>query len=317
MEEFEGSNLATKHPSLPANYVTLAMLKERWLQRKKEEEEQLKQQQRNLRPEPNEESSNGSKHSSKPAIRNQNRLRLGRNQPGKDLQGSMKEYEELKSSDSVLIPENRGIRETNTKMGYRERRKPRSPRNLECPANVAAHIVSNEENGGKDEGSELQLSENAVEKGIPEASGRERSGRRKGGGRFKKNRERLKKLKAQRKAEEELGEMEKKDEIRFLGLAQQEGKDNGEKEKQSGTGSFEKKIGKSFQDLLLDDRKHANVKTRVTHLGEKKAEGRDRNGGGQRQRYFNDRKAPSRRVGNQLMWVKKAETLGGHVASSE
>ncbi|CAH9078221.1 unnamed protein product [Cuscuta europaea] len=317
MEELEGANPARKHPSLPANYVTLAMLKERWLQRKKEEEEQLKQQQRNLKPEPNEESSNGSKHGSKPAIRNQNRLRVGRDQPHKDLHGSMKEYEEHKSSDSVLIPENRGISETKTKMGYRERRKPRSPGNVECPANVAAQIVSNEENGGKDEGSELQLAENAVERGIQEASGRARSGRRNERGRFKQNRERQKKLKALRKAEEELGEMEKKDDIRFLGLAKQEGKDNGEKWKQSGTGSFAKKIDKSFQDLLLDDRKHANVKTRVTHLGEKKAEGRDRNGGGQRQRYFNDRKVPSRRIGNQLMWVKKGETLGADVASSE
>ncbi|RAL40585.1 hypothetical protein DM860_006655 [Cuscuta australis] len=338
MEESEDANpVKKKHPSLPENYVTIAMLKERWLQRKKqeEEEEHLKLQ-RNPKPDPIEENPNyvtlsmlkerwlqakkqeeelkppdpihDNPNGLKPPFRNRNRR--------KDRRGCVKEYEEgPESIDSLAIGGNRDMRAEKVESGFRERRKPRVLGNVKLLANVAAQIVASEENSGKEGGSELQLAENGVDK----ASGRSRSGRKKRKKGFKRNEGRMK---VQQQGEEGLGENGNKDGNGFVGLAED-------------TTHLVVKIDERFQDLSLNDPKNANVKKRATKVKdqqrstrfEKMAEEERRFRGGRRDRMrissggggwrqTGHRRSSSTRVGgDQLVWVKKGETPGGCVTT--
>ncbi|XP_031118153.1 spore wall protein 2 isoform X2 [Ipomoea triloba] len=262
-------------PSLPANYVTLTMLKERWLQKKQEEEEAKLKKQQNPEQEAKEERAGGSRDRITPTTRNQNPGKSGRDyvprrrqQFSRDRRGGeswVRKHEEAESSGSVVVGGNPEIKEKK----HWEGRKPRAPQSVKYPENAAEKgeipTVLSEESGGKGKNvGELLLDgdngENGVE--IRKGFGGERRGERKewrggfkryGNGRVNSR---------VHKQVGELEENEKKEEGVFGGA--EEKKEKAEKGRQSGIGQSAVKIDKSSQDLLLDDRKDAIVSVRVS-----------------------------------------------------
>ncbi|XP_019152718.1 PREDICTED: spore wall protein 2 isoform X5 [Ipomoea nil] len=268
-------------PSLPPNYVTLTMLKERWLQKKQEEEEAKLNKQQNMEHEAKEERAGGSRDVITPTTRNQNRGKSGpayvprrRQQIARDRRGGeswVRKHEEPESSGSVVIGGNQEIKEKK----HWEGRKPRAPQNVKYPENVAEKgeiptVVSEESNGKGKSVEELQLdgdnggvvSENGVERDSRKGFGGERRGERKewrGG--FKRHGNGRMNSRVHKQVGE-LEENEKKEEGVVGGA--EERKEKAEKGRQSGIGQSAVKIDKSSQDLLLDDRKDANVSVRVS-----------------------------------------------------
>nr|GMC48197.1 spore wall protein 2 isoform X2 [Ipomoea batatas] len=276
MEESDEKDSVNKPPpSLPANYVTLTMLKERWLQKKQEEEEAKLKKQQNPEQEAKEERAGGSRDRITPTTRNQNPGKSGRDyvprrrqQFSRDRRGGeswVRKHEEPESSGSVVVGGNPEIKEKK----HWEGRKPRAPQSVKYPENAAEKgeipTVLSEESGAKGKSvGELQLDGDNGENGIEtrKGFGGERRGERKewrggfkryGNGRMNSR---------VHKQVGELEENEKKEEGVIGGAEERKEKEKAEKGRQIGQSAV--KIDKNSQDLLLDDRKDANVSVRVS-----------------------------------------------------
>nr|GMC56196.1 spore wall protein 2 isoform X3 [Ipomoea batatas] len=208
-----------------------------------------------------------------PTNRNQNPGKSGRDyvprrrqQFSRDRRGGeswVRKHEEPESSGSVVVGGNPEIKEKK----HWEGRKPRAPQSAKYPENAAEKgeipTVLSEESGGKGKSvGELQLDGDNGENGVE--TRKERRGERKewrGG--FKRHGNGRMNSRVHKQVGE-LEENEKKEEGVVGGA--EERKERAEKGRQSGIGqsAVTVKIDKNSQDLLLDDRKDANVSVRVS-----------------------------------------------------